>query len=468
MEDKEFEKIAKGLINSFALVIKTAQIHHINNVAVVNAIQKFLSFLNPILSSEAVTIELVGEFFHLNNSRVRYSMEYIFNFEFLIEEFKKKRLGTIIFEEIAQEEDIKTLVNAIISSSHSVMPFHVINKELEKVPYIHVKELRKISDDHAEFEKKKLIKRSYLHAAALTKDITHRVKAGEMVSLKRPKRTIGTIIDQLVEDESMLIGMTTIKDYDEYTHYHSVNVSILSMALGHKLGLSRKVLANLGLAGLLHDIGKIQIPIDVLNKPTSFTDGEWQLMKQHPAHGALVILRIKEIDDSLINLVIPSFEHHLNYDLTGYPKLRHRVKMDFFSSIIAIADQYDASTSSRVYSRVPLSPERALSTLLDKSGTQVDPYLLKVFINMIGIYPIGSLVVLNTNEMGLVFENNTNPDLINRPRVLIISNSSGERIPDKNTAVDLTEKDENGDYKRSITKTLDPNQYGINLAEYLL
>jgi len=468
MEDKEFEKIAKGLINSFALVIKTAQIHHINNIAVVNAIQKFLSFLNPILSSESVTIELVGEFFHLNNSRVRYSMEYIFNFEFLIEEFRKKRLGTIIFEEIVQEEDIKALVNSIISSSHAEMPFQAIHKALEQIPQIHVNELRKISDDNTEFEKRKLIKRSYLNAVALTKDITNRVKAGEMVSLKRPKRTIGTIINQLVEDESMLIGMTTIKDYDEYTHYHSVNVSILSMALGHKLGLSRKFLAALGLAGLLHDIGKIQIPIDVLNKPTSFTDEEWQLVKQHPVHGALVILKIKEIDDSLINLVIPTFEHHLNYDLTGYPKLIHRVKIDFFSSIIAITDQYDAMTSSRVYSRVPLSPERALSTLLGKSGTQLDPSLLKVFINMIGIYPIGSLTVLNTNEMGLVFENNINPDLINRPRVLIISNSAGERLPDKNTAVDLTEKDEHGNYKRSIIKTLDPNQYGINLAEYLL
>jgi HD-GYP domain-containing protein (c-di-GMP phosphodiesterase class II) len=467
MEDKDFEKMAKGLINSFALVIKTAQIHHINNVAVINAIQKFLSFLNPILASETVTIELVGEFFHLNNSRVRYSMEYIFNFEFLIEEFKNKKLGTIIFDEFAQEDDIKTLVDAFISSSHAEMPFYAITKALEKVPHIHVKELRKISEDRTELEKKQLIKKTYLQAASLTKDISNRIKAGEIVSLKRPKRTIGTIIDQLAEDESMLIGMTTIKDYDEYTHFHSVNVSILAMALGHKLGFSKKVLANLGLAGLMHDIGKVQIPIDILNKPTSFTEEEWQLMKQHPAHGALVILRIKEIDESTINLVIPTFEHHLNYDASGYPKLRQKIKIDFLSSIITIADQYDAMTSSRVYSRVPLSPERALSTLLDKSGAQIDPYLLKVFINMVGIYPIGSLVVLDTNEMGLVFENNTNPDLLNRPRVLIISNRAGERVRDTNT-VDLTEKDEEGNYRRSIVKTLDPNQYGINLAEYLL
>jgi len=126
-------------------------------------------------------------------------------------------------------------------------------------------------------------------------------------------------------------------------------------------------------------------------------------------------------------------------------------------------------TSARVYARVPMSPETALSTLLDKSGSQqLDPHLLKVFVNMIGVYPIGSLVVLNTNEMGLVFENNINPDLINRPRLILISNSSGERLPTTDTMVDLTEKDEHGNYIRSIIKTLDPNQYGINLAEYLL
>ena len=120
----------------------------------------------------------------------------------------------------------------------------------------------------------------------------------------------------------MLMGMTTIKDYDEYTHYHSVNVSILSISLGHKLGLDKKLLSDLGMAALLHDIGKVDIPIEVLNKPSEFTEDEWNILRKHSEKGALLLLKTKGIDDSSMNQTIPAFEHHLNYNLSGYPKVR--------------------------------------------------------------------------------------------------------------------------------------------------
>jgi hypothetical protein len=141
------------------------------------------------------------------------------------------------------------------------------------------------------------------------------------------------------------------------------------------------------------------------------------------------------------------------------------MKLDFFSRIITIADNYDAMTSARVYARVPLSPDKALSVLLDKSANALDPYLVKLFVSMIGIFPIGSLVMLDTHEFGLVFESNTNPNFNERPRVYIIIDKDGNRT--KNT-VDLMEKDEQGNFKRNIIRTLDPNEYNVNLAEYLL
>jgi HD-GYP domain-containing protein (c-di-GMP phosphodiesterase class II) len=287
-----------------------------------------------------------------------------------------------------------------------------------------------------------------------------------MISLKRTKRALRTVVDHIIEEESLMIGMTTIKDYDEYTHYHSVNVSVLAVALGNKLGLNKKTLTNLGMAALLHDIGKVDIPINILNKPSDFTDDEWEEVRHHPEYGALIILKIKGVNDSTIHSLIPAFEHHLNYDLSGYPRVRSRKIPDFFSRIITIADQYDAMTSARVYSRKSLSPEKALSVMYERSRTQIDPYLLKVFVNLVGIYPIGSLVILNTSEIGLVFENNNNPEFIVRPRVLLISDGSGIKI--EGTAVDLMEKDEEGNFKRSISAVLDPHEYGISLAEYLL
>jgi HD-GYP domain-containing protein (c-di-GMP phosphodiesterase class II) len=259
--------------------------------------------------------------------------------------------------------------------------------------------------------------------------------------------------------------MTAIKDYDEYTYHHSVNVSILTIALGQRLGLSKKILTELGVVALFHDIGKVEIPSDVLNKSTNFTEDEWKLMKRHPVWGVKAILKLRGLDSTTIRSAIVAFEHHMNYDLSGYPKVRKKYsELDFYSRIVSLVDQYDAMTSSRVYSRIPLSPDKALSIMMERANTQLDPLLFKFFINMVGVFPIGTLVMLDSREMGLVYES----DIVfaDRPRVLIIIDKKGDRV--NGPVVSLTEKDGNGRYYRSIVKTLDPNKYKINLAEYLL
>jgi hypothetical protein len=154
----------------------------------------------------------------------------------------------------------------------------------------------------------------------------------------------------------------------------------------------------------------------------------------------------------------------MNYDFSGYPKVRKYAELDLYSRIVSLADQYDAMTSSRVYSRIPMSPDKALSIMMDRAGTQLDPLLFKFFINMVGVFPIGTLVMLDTKELGLVYESEV--VFLDRPRVLIIIDSKGSRV--QGPVVKLTEKDESGKYYRSIVKTLDPNKYRINLAEYLL
>jgi HD-GYP domain-containing protein (c-di-GMP phosphodiesterase class II) len=392
-------------------------------------------------------------------------MDYIFNYDFLIREFKKRELGTIEFEGTMQEADIKSLLSAITSAGFSETPFKSLSKSLEDIKSIHVKKLEKVTEESTELNRKQIVKKTYFNAVSLTKGILSKLGSGEKVSLKKTKRVIETMVDQIIEEESMLIGMTSIKDYDEYTYFHSVNVSILSVALGHRIGLSKKNLTDLGLSALLHDLGKTDVPKEILNKPTEFTEDDWDIIMQHPVWGAHAIFKIKGLAVSSMNAIISAFEHHLNYDLSGYPKLKNKITLNLFSRIISIADQYDAMTSSRVYSRVPVPPDRALSIMIDRSGTQLDPYLLKVFVSMVGIYPLGSLVMLDTNELGLVFESNTNPDFIDRPRIFIIMDGEGKKTK---TTVDLMEKDDEGKYKRNIIKTLDPNQYKINLAEYLL
>jgi len=154
----------------------------------------------------------------------------------------------------------------------------------------------------------------------------------------------------------------------------------------------------------------------------------------------------------------------MNYDFSGYPKVKKYTELDLYSKIVSLADQYDAMTSARVYSRIPMSPDKALSIMMERAGTQLDPVLIKFFINMVGVFPVGTLVLLDTKELGLVYESDV--VFMDRPRVLIIIDNTGNRV--KGPVVTLTEKDEKGKYLRSVIKTLDPNKYKINLAEYLL
>ncbi|TNF55337.1 HD domain-containing protein [bacterium] len=455
----------KDLINSLAVSIKTAQIHHVDNVAVIDIINKFLSLINPFLSEQEVTIELVGEFFHVNQNRVRYSMDTIFNYDFLTKEFKKQELGTIIFDDTLKENDMKTLLTAFASTTVPQNPFERLSQNLEGIGNVHIKKLKHIKEETSDVDRKEIIKKSYFNAVSLTKNISKKLSSGEKVSLKRAKRVMETIANLVIEEESMLIGMTTIKDYDEYTYNHSVNVGILSVALGHRIGLPRKHLADLGIAALLHDVGKIEVPKDILNKPSEFTNDDWKIIMQHPVWGAHAVFRLKGMDTSSMSAFIASFEHHLHIDLSGYPKIKSGFKMSLFSKIISIADQYDAMTSARVYARVPTPPDKALSLMIDRSGSQLDAHLMKVFTTMVGVYPLGTLVMLNTSELALVFENNSNQEFIHRPRVYIIVDSKGRKTKQM---ADLMEKDTEGNFKRTIVKTLDPNQYKINLAEYLL
>lgn len=468
MEEKITEESAKDIVNQLAIVIKSAYIHDVNNVAMITAIHKLLVFLNPVISLGKTTLTMTGEVFHLNEERVRYSIEYSSNFDFLIEEFRKRKLGAIFFKDIMLEEDIKVLVSAIKNSGSSITPFKTLSEKLEKAPHITIEKAREVKEDFEFISKKKLAKKTYSNVLAITKDVLSKMSSGETVNFRKSKRVIEMIADQIIEEESktFLVGLTTIKDYDDYTFHHSVNVSILAMAFGHKLGLQKKALAVLGLAALYHDVGKIRIPLNVLNKTTELSDADWDMVRQHPIWGAVTIFKLKGINETSIALAIPSFEHHLNYDLSGYPSIKNRMPLEFYSNIIAIADRYDAMTSSRVYSRIPISPEKTLGLLLKDSGKNLDPHLLKIFIQMIGVYPVGCLVMLSTNELGLVYENNSSPDFIDRPKVLIITDSSGMKV--KGAVVDLMEKDKEENFIRGITKTLDPHKYGINLSEYLL
>jgi hypothetical protein len=166
-------------------------------------------------------------------------------------------------------------------------------------------------------------------------------------------------------------------------------------------------------------------------------------------------------------MIYAAFDHHLRYDLTGYPKTTRKRGLSLFGRIIAIADFYDSLIRPREGNRFPYVSEKILGIMLERSGKDFDPILVKVFINMIGIFPLGTLVLLNTNEIGIVIQIQEDTELLDRPKVILLYYSDGEYH--KGEVVDLREVDKKtGEFRWTIVKTLDPNSYRINISEFII
>ena len=320
-EDLDLHKNAKDLINQISIVVRTAQIHDANNVAISSSISRLVSMINMLLDKEnLINLELRGEFFYINEYRIRYSLEYLLNFDFLVREFKKRELGSVIFKNQIKIDDVKIFTRAFISSPFSDEPFNAFEDKISAIESIEIGRLKKIVDEENSLDVRKMIKKTYFNAVSYTKGIMNKMKSGEKVNIKKAKRVMETMVDHILEEEQLLLCMTAIKDYDEYTYHHSVNVSILSIALGQRLGLSRKMLTELGMVALFHDTGKTEVPSEVLNKPTNFSDEEWKIIKKHPVWGVRAILKLKQLDELTMKSAIVSFEHHMNFDHSGYPE----------------------------------------------------------------------------------------------------------------------------------------------------
>ncbi len=457
----------EDVLKKLAIVLKQGQFHDSDNAVVISSIKAFLKLIDQLIEHDGTQkIDLVGDLFYLNRTRVKYSSRSSILLEDLSREFIKRELGSIAFISQLSIDDIKEFLKIFSAAVYQDDPFEFLKTSLMHIQNIDVDRLKQIKEDekdHHDKDKRRTVIKTYFNAVSFAKGLMSKLESKEKVSVKTAKRVVGSIIDAIFNEEQLLFGLSAIKDFDEYTYHHCVNVSVLSISMGQRIGLKRKALVELGFAALFHDIGKTNIPNAILNKPSDFTDEEWKVMKSHPYLGALSMLRLKKIDNLLISNAIVSMEHHMSCDHSGYPELKEPVDLDLYSKIVTIADRYDAMTSSRVYQRIPLSPNEALHRMLETSHFY-DPRLLKLFVNMVGLFPAGSLVLLDSGEMGIVCE--SNHKFSDRPKVLIIIDGSGEKVD--GFIVDLTEKNESGKYLKNILKTLDPNKYSINLAEYLL
>lgn len=461
-------QLGKQLVNHFFVLMKTAQIHSSENVALDQPIHNFLESLKAlrIQTGADIFIAAQGDSLYVSDVKLKMDIDGFVSFIAVIEELGKRQVGEILFKTGLEAQELRKFVSALIGvTSKQTEPFDALKQELIKqgISYVEI--------EPAETREKEVLaelttdtrqraRNTYLRTIGIVSEVMESVKVRQSISLRKSKRVVQSMVDILLKDETTMLGLTTIRNHDEYTYSHCVNVGILAMAIGQRLGYERRMLSELGLAAIFHDIGKSDIPLEILNKPSEFTDEEWKIMRRHPVLGVKHLVRLKGLDDLSIKIIIGGFEHHLNYDFSGYPKLIEKRDLTLFGRIISLVDCYDALTSSRVYNRIPFPPDKALKFMLSKSGKAFDPILIKIFVNCIGIYPLGSLVLLNTGEIGVIVQTNPHPDKGAQPKIKLLTDQGGNEIDGE--IVDLALSD------HRIARTVDAYKYGIDVARYFV
>ncbi len=276
------------------------------------------------------------------------------------------------------------------------------------------------------------------------------------------RETVDRLAEAVDTSRPLLLGLTDIKSHDEYTFTHMVNVAILAMTTARSLGVEGEPLRALGMAAMLHDIGKVRVPVEILNKPEALTPAERAIIRRHPTDGA-AILRASPDMPRLAAIV--AFEHHLRRDGTGYPEGVRRNPINLATVLCGITDSYDAMRSKRSY-QAATPAERIMAVLLHNDGAQFDPALLRRFVDLMGVYPPSTVVRLTNGEVGVVIGNSGEGEP--GPTVKVVFDASGTRIgTPRLRRVGEDSGEGQGPGPLAIVRTVDPDTIGIDPLEFL-
>ncbi len=275
-------------------------------------------------------------------------------------------------------------------------------------------------------------------------------RMGNTVDVGGAKLLVNEISDSVSRNPGALISLARLKTVDDYTYMHSVAVCAMMVALARQLGFDETQTRSVGLAGLLHDLGKALMPMAVLNKPGKLTDGEFTLIKQHPSAGHRMLLEGIEIDPIVLDVCL---HHHEKTDGSGYPKGLSNQDISVFAKMGAVCDVYDAITSNRPY-KAGWDPAESLRKMAEWTKGHFDPHIFQAFVKTMGIYPVGSLVRLTSGRVGVVVEQTAKS--LTMPCVKVFfSTKSNLRIPPQ--VIDLSL----GDTREKIVGREDPSQWNF-------
>ncbi len=465
---RQLHNWAVEIVIRFNALLKSAKIYESNNALFQRQRSLLFSLLHKVLVEAGQAVFGVRQstlFF--NNIRLKYGASNFHFFKFLVEELKKNEIGGLHFLPGLKEDELETFVLLFVKGQERKdHPFETLISQIKQRGVQNIL-LEKVLPSEFAPRREKHAARAFFLGITHLEETFASIGSQSKIQLSTTRRLIQSIFNHIVDNEAFVQGLTNIKNFHEYTLNHSMNVCILAIALGRRLGLDRNELVDLGISAFFHDFGKLDTPPEILDKPARLDDKERGIIERHPYQGAEKLVQVRELKQLPLQAIHVAMEHHIKEDFSGYPRYFKRQSVNLFSKIVKIVDFFDAITTPRVYRPKAFGRDEALVLMLQHSGKEFHPLLLKEFIRMMGIYPVGTLVALDTKEVGIVVENNPDPNFLLRPRVKIIADSQGTKLDGE--IVDLSEVNpETNKYQRTIVKTLDPDKYQVRVADYLL
>lgn len=464
-------KAEAELLTQFFVLYKTARILDEKNASFKNRLTAFCTLLKNVSNELGdIAIKVADGRYFINDKLVRFDDQGLSGAATIVAEWKSLGLGgmklssNIMPEEVSSlftfiaairptQDKLETLSQQLVQSKLSSVQL-LSSKEIDRGSPLASAELRKTFRTQA--------RTAFFQAVTVVQDVIASASQNKEINAAKTRRVVHGLIDHISRDEASLIELAGIRDFDDYTYAHSTNVCVYSLTIGVRMGLDRAKLSQLGMAALFHDVGKVRLPKDLIRKPDAYDENDWVQMQRHPLLGAKTILRNMKLDLHTARSARSALEHHINNDFTGYPTLHYkRREPDLFSKIISIADTFDALTSGRIYLRKAIPPDVVIKKMCHQMKVKFDPFLLKMFSGIIGVYPAGTLVLLSTNELALVLTNNENDK--SRPYVKIVGNKDG--LFSEPLWIDLA-LPEHAD--RAIVRQVEPERYGINVSQFIL
>ncbi len=431
----------RNLILYFSSSIHIARVFQTKSQTLYQHAKKTHQFLSELFKDfKKIELSISDNHLFFNDEMARVEMGIMGRYRSLIHDLKTLSIGSIEFTNLPELDEIVSFLcslgSHLAASKHS---FDELSKNLKKDGVKSIK-ITRIEDSKQKDGILRSIRKEALSTLLESVSYLKKVTIEEEANIYEARRIVRKFSELLFKERSYLIALTIIKDIGSYTFNHSANVCILSIAMGIELGISRKDLLELGISALFHDLGKIDIPGDILNKPDTLTNIEYEKIKQHPYLSAERIIFLKGVEEVPVFGLRGILEHHIDFSGAGYPDISTK-KPTLFARIIRIVDSYDAMTTPRIYQNVR-SPFEALKYII-KSNEIYDPSLVKVFLDIMGIYPPGSIVLLKGGMKGV---------MISDREVAIVKKGKALKGTPKET---------------TIIRALSPNEVDFNPASIL-